>query len=64
MNLYDKQVAKCTKCGKVIGEIEIGSKIVFLVCNKCKNESPASANTQKDSDYNFLNKRMIEITSS
>lgn len=59
MNLYDKKLVKCSKCGKTIGEVEMEVKVVCVVCDKCKIE-----NKQKDVSYDFLNKRMIETTLS
>jgi len=66
MNLYDKKIVRCVKCEKQIGEIDIGTKIVYSICNSCENKNskrkPFENNNSKK--YGFLNKRMIETVPS
>jgi len=59
MNLYDKKIVKCSKCGKAVGEIELDVKINSVICKKCKKNT-----NQKEQSYNFLNKRMIDTVLS
>ena len=62
MNLYDKNIVNCVKCGKQIGEIDIGTKIVYSICKSCENKNSARKLYEKKNskNHNFLNKRMIE----
>lgn len=62
MNLYDKQIVRCVRCKKQLGEIDLDSKIVFSVCKKCDSGNSLSqfSRIQKPKNFNFLNKRMIE----
>lgn len=55
MNLYDKKIVKCTKCGNAVGEIDMEVKVKVVVCNKCEIK-----NNRNEPSYAFLNKRMIE----
>jgi len=55
MNLYDKKIIKCSKCSTSIGEVDLETRVTNVVCKKCKNEDK-----QKESSYDYLNKRMIE----
>jgi len=38
MNIYEKDQVKCSVCGKIIGEIDVESKIVFPLCRKCNKK--------------------------
>lgn len=60
MNLYDKKIVKCTKCGNPVGEIDMEVEVKGTVCKKCQNNKI----NKKEPSYAFLNKRMIEIVSS
>lgn len=62
MNLYDKQIVRCARCKKQLGEIDLDSKVVFSICEKCDSKNPPSKSSHmpNSQDFNFLNKRMIE----
>lgn len=38
MNIYDKESINCSVCGKMIGEVDIGSKLIFPLCKKCEKK--------------------------
>ena len=62
MNLYDKKIVRCVKCGKQIGEIDLGTKVVYSVCQSCESKN-SEENSFGNKDYKNnerLNKRMIE----
>ena len=62
MNLYDKKIIKCVKCQKQIGEIDIGTNVVYSICKNCENKQSSRKPVKKEDsiEYSFLNKRMIE----
>lgn len=63
MNLYDKKLVCCVKCGKQIGEIDLGTKVVYSICHSCEKKTSKNDSFGKDyENYHFLNKRMIETT--
>ena len=66
MNLYDKKIIKCVKCNKQIGEIDIGTKIIYSICQSCHNKNTSrQPNYEKDDQsFDFLNKRLIETVPS
>ncbi len=66
MNLYDKKIIKCVKCNKQLGEIDIGTKIIYSICQSChdKNTKRQTIEKQKPLSFNFLNKRLIETVPS
>ncbi|NNL59010.1 MAG: universal stress protein [Nitrosopumilus sp.] len=35
MNIYDKEQINCSNCGKFIGELDVGSSMIFTLCAKC-----------------------------
>ena len=35
MNVYDTKQVKCSSCGKFMGELQIGSSVIFPLCKKC-----------------------------
>lgn len=66
MNLYDKKIIKCVKCNKQLGEVDIGTKIIYSICQSChdKNTNRQTIENEKHSSFDFLNKRMIETVPS
>ena len=62
MNLYDKKIVSCVKCGKQIGEIDVGTKIVYSICKSCENKNSKRKPIENEDSkkYSFLNKRMVE----
>lgn len=35
MNIYDKEQIDCSNCGKFIGELDVGSSLIFPLCSIC-----------------------------
>lgn len=35
MNIYDKTQINCSNCGKFIGELDVGSSLIFPLCGAC-----------------------------
>lgn len=66
MNLYDKKIVKCVKCKKHLGEIDINTKIIYSICQKCqdKNTKRQTIAREHNQSFNFLNKRLIETVPS
>lgn len=65
MNLYDKKIVRCIKCDDPVGEIELGTKIVYSICESCENNGENKKNSKLDDkiSYDYLNKRMIDTVS-
>ncbi|MDX1595654.1 MAG: universal stress protein [Nitrosopumilaceae archaeon] len=38
MNIYEKDQLKCSICGKIIGEVDTESTIIFPLCGKCNRK--------------------------
>ncbi|MGD8708425.1 MAG: universal stress protein [Nitrosopumilaceae archaeon] len=38
MNIYTTKQIKCSICGKFIGELDIGSTMIFPLCSKCNKK--------------------------
>ena len=65
MNLYDRKIVNCLKCNHPIGEIEMGSKIIYPICKKCNDKELSKPNnSMKDKPTQYLTKRMIETIPS
>ena len=66
MNLYDKKIIKCVKCNKHLGEIDIGTKIIYSICKSCHDKSTnrQSIDKKNPQSFDFLNKRLIETVPS
>lgn len=38
MNIYDKKQITCSICGKFIGELDVGTSVIFPLCAKCNKK--------------------------
>lgn len=66
MNLYDRKIVNCLKCNHPIGEIEMGSKIIYPICKKCSDKELSKPDNffMGDKSTRYLTKRMIETIPS
>lgn len=54
MNIYVEKQIKCSICGKFIGEIDIGSSLIFPLCSTCNKK-------QKQIIHKGINKILVPV---